>query len=79
MRRLPTGEAGPYVYGPAHLLDFVRQTFAAEVVERSSDGGQVEVRIGDSVVSMALGEDFPQETFTRSSIYVYIATFVGRA
>ena len=28
--------------------------------------------IGDSVVSMALGEDFPPETLSRSSLYVYV-------
>jgi len=36
---------------PPGLLGFVQETFAAEVVEHSPDGGEVEVRIGDSAIA----------------------------
>ena len=67
------GAVRPYVYGPPGLLGFVQETFAAEVVECSPDGGEVEVRIGDSAIALALGEAFPQDLVTRGSIYVYVA------
>lgn len=66
------GAVRPYVYGPMGLLDFVEQTFAAKVIERSPDGGQVELLIDDSVLSLALGEDFPEGVVTCGSLYVYV-------
>jgi uncharacterized glyoxalase superfamily protein PhnB len=49
------GAIRPYVYGPPELLDFVQRTFGAEVVERSPDGTEVELRVGDSMLSLSLG------------------------
>jgi PhnB protein len=42
------------------------------VVERSPDGGEVELRIGDSAIALALGVEFPEGVATRASIYVYV-------
>lgn len=66
------GTVRPYLYGPNDLLDFVTAVFGAEELERNGtgDGAHVEVRIGDSVVVLELG-DFPA-TATRSSVYVYM-------
>jgi PhnB protein len=76
------GAVRPYVYGPPELLDFVERTFGAEIVERSSDGSEVELRLGDSMIALSLGERFPANGGTRGSIVVYVedvdATY-GRA
>lgn len=66
------GAVRPYVYGPRSLVPFLETTFSAQVVERSPDGGEVEVRIGDSAVALALGDEFPEGVATRASIYVYV-------
>jgi PhnB protein len=66
------GAVRPYVYGPRSLVPFLETTFSAEVVERSPDGGEVEVRIGDSAVALALGDEFPEGVATRASTYVYV-------
>jgi PhnB protein len=66
------GAVRPYVYGPRSLVPFLEATFSAEVVERSPDGGEVELRIGDSAVALALGDEFPDGVATRASIYVYV-------
>lgn len=66
------GAVRPYVYGPRSLVGFLEATFSAEVVERSPDGGEVELRIGDSAVALALGDEFPDGVATRASIYVYV-------
>lgn len=66
------GAVRPYVYGPPPLLDFVQRTFGAEVVERSPDGGEVELRLGDSMIALSLGERFPEGAGTRGSIQVYV-------
>lgn len=66
------GTVRPYVYGPPGLLEFVQRTFDAELVERSPDGGEVELRIGDSMVALSLGHDFPTEFVTQASMHVYV-------
>src|SRR5262245_13713207 len=66
------GAIRPYVYGPPELLDFVQRTFGAEVVERAPDGGEVELRIGDSMIALSLGERFPDGAGTPGSIQVYV-------
>lgn len=66
------GAVRPYVFGPPSLLRFLRETFSAEVVERSPDGGEVEIRIGDSAVALALGDEFREGIATRASVYVYV-------
>ena len=66
------GAVRPYVYGPTSLLEFVQRVFGAELVERSPDGGEAELRIGDSMIALALGEEFPAEVVTWASIYVYV-------
>lgn len=65
------GAVRPYVFGPHGLLRFLQGTFSAEVVERSADGGEVELRIGDSALALALGNEFPEGVATRASMYVY--------
>jgi PhnB protein len=66
------GTVRPYVFGPHSLLPFLQDTFSAEVVERSPGDGEVEVRIGDSAIALALGHEFPEGVATRASIYVYV-------
>ncbi len=66
------GAVRPYVYGPHSLLDFLVDTFGAEVVERSPDGGEVEVRIGDAAIALSLGDAFPEGAGTRASVCVYV-------
>ena len=66
------GAVRPYVYGPPRLLDFVQQTFGAEVIERSPDGGEVELRLGDSMIALSLGERFPEGAGNCGSIKVYV-------
>jgi PhnB protein len=66
------GAIRPYVFGPPSLLSFLQDTFSAEVVERSADGGEVELRIGDSAVALALGDDFRAGVATRASVCVYV-------
>jgi PhnB protein len=66
------GAVRPYVFGPPGLLRFLQDTFSAEVVERSPDGGEVELRIGDSALALALGDEFPEGAATRASVYVYV-------
>jgi PhnB protein len=62
------GAVRPYVHGRPELLDFVRRTFGAEVVERSADGSEVELRLGDSMISLSLGE----RDGARGTIQVYV-------
>jgi PhnB protein len=66
------GAVRPYVFGPPSLVPFLEATFSAEVVERSPDGGEVELRIADSAIALALGDEFPEGVATRASIYVYV-------
>ncbi len=70
--RSGVGAVRPYVFGPHNLLRFLQATFSAEIVERSPDGGEVELRIGDSALALALGEEFPEGVATRASVYVYV-------
>ena len=66
------GAVRPYVFGPPSLVPFLEATFSAEEVERSPDGGEVELRVGDSAIALALGDEFPEGVATRASIYVYV-------
>lgn len=70
--RNAVGAVRPYVYGPPSLLPFLQDTFSGEVVERSPDGGEVEIRIADSALALSLGEEFPVGVATTASIYVYV-------
>jgi PhnB protein len=66
------GTVRPYLYGYLDLLDFVKQVFGAEELERveARKGFHIEVKIGDSVVVLEVGE--PPATATRGSVYVYV-------
>jgi uncharacterized glyoxalase superfamily protein PhnB len=67
------GAVRPYVFGPPGLLDLVRHAFGGEVVERSPDGGEVAVRVGDSMIALCLGKEFPAgAATTTASVYVYV-------
>jgi PhnB protein len=67
------GTVRPYLYGPSALVDWLKQTFGAQVIERSaSEGGEhVELRIGDSVVVLETG-DPPPSFAAPASVYVYV-------
>ncbi|WP_151759719.1 VOC family protein [Dictyobacter vulcani] len=68
------GTVRPYLYGKLDLLDFVKNVFGAEELERAStgeNGVHVEVQIGDSVVVLEIGKDFTAAT--RASTYVYVS------
>ena len=66
------GTVRPYLYGNLDLLDFVKQVFGAEELERNETGKgfHVEVKIGDSVVVLEVGGPFVGATY--ASIYVYV-------
>lgn len=66
------GTVRPYLYGHLDLLDFVNQVFEAEELERhkTGTGFHVEVKIGDAVVVLEVGESF--KNATQASIYVYV-------
>lgn len=67
------GTVRPYLYGNLDLLDFVKNVFGAEELERAPTGENrvhVEVQIGDSVVVLEIGKDFPKAT--QASTYVYV-------
>lgn len=66
------GTIRPYLYGHLDLLDFVKQVFGAEELERAASrkGFHIEVKIGDSVVVLEVGE--PPATATPASVYVYV-------
>ena len=68
------GTVRPYLYGQSDVLDFVIQVFGAEEIERSETrkGFHVEVRIGDSVVVLEIGNYNDFKDATRSSVYVYV-------
>ncbi|MBA2681770.1 MAG: VOC family protein [Ktedonobacteraceae bacterium] len=68
------GTVRPYLYCHPDVLDCVVQVFGAEEVERSETkkGFHVEVRIGDSVVALEIGDYDQVEYVTRSSVYVYV-------
>lgn len=66
------GAVRPYVYGPPRLLDLVQRTFGAEVVERSPAGGEVQLRLGDSMIALSLSERLPEGAGSRGSIKVYV-------
>ncbi|HVP55896.1 MAG TPA: VOC family protein [Candidatus Eisenbacteria bacterium] len=67
------GTVRPYLYGPSALLDWVKQTFFAEVLERTQAGGgeHVELKIGDSVVVLETA-DPPPPSGAPASVYVYV-------
>ena len=67
------GSVRPYIYGHLDLLAFVQQVFEAQVVEKVGDTSvDAEVSIGDSMLALALGDEFPPDLVTRGSIYVYV-------
>lgn len=66
------GTVRPYLYGHPDLLTFVKDVFGAEELERNGthEEAHVEVKMGDSVVVLELGD--PPATATCSSVYVYV-------
>jgi PhnB protein len=68
------GTVRPYLYGHPDLLEFVMQVFGAEEIEhgKSSKGPHVEVKIGDSVVVVEIGDYDKSAYATRASVYVYV-------
>lgn len=66
------GSVRPYMYGGVDLIDFIRETFSAEVIERHPIGGgfHVEFQIGDSALVLEAGEFGGKKP--PCSIYVYV-------
>lgn len=66
------GTARPYLYGSVDLPDFLRQVLGAEEILRAGDdeNAHVEMRVGDSVIVIEVGQ--PPATATRGSVYVYV-------
>jgi PhnB protein len=65
------GAVRPYLHGPAKLVDFLRQTFGAVVLERNEDGPTL-LQVGDSLVWVEAGELPPQIKPWVGSVYVYV-------
>jgi uncharacterized glyoxalase superfamily protein PhnB len=64
----------PYVYGYPDLFDFVKKVFGAEELERtnfSHGGSHIELKVGDGVIVLELGDKLPPSA-KPSSIYVYV-------
>jgi PhnB protein len=53
----------PYLYGPPALVDWMKKTFGAQVLERTgAEGGEhVELKIGDSVLVLETGGALPAD------------------
>lgn len=66
------GAVRPYVYGPASVLELAKLAFGGAVAGSSPDGGEVEVRVGDSMIAFAIGDAFPAGVATVASIYLYV-------
>ena len=69
------GAVRPYVHGPLSLLDFVKDAFGAEELERHAFGEEsfhVELRIGDAVLVIEAGALPAEVTPWTNSIYVYV-------
>ena len=69
------GAVRPYVHGGMELFDLVRAAFGAEEIERHEfgpDSVHLEVKIGDSVIVLELGELPPDVTPWTNSTYIYV-------
>jgi PhnB protein len=66
------GVVRPYVYAHADSVTLVVRAFGGEVVETSPDGGEVAVRVGDSMIAFAIGDSFPPGITTVASVCVYV-------
>lgn len=66
------GAVRPYVYARDSVLAKVKGAFGGEIVGSSPDGSELEVRVADSVIAFAIGDDFPTGVATVASIYVYV-------
>lgn len=66
------GAVRPYVYARESVLTMVKQAFGGEVVGSSPDGDELEVRVADSIIAFAIGDDFPPGVAHTASIYVYV-------
>jgi PhnB protein len=67
------GTVRPYPYGPAALVDWVKQTSGADELERAAaeNGEHLELRIGDSVVVLETGDALPAFA-APASVYIYV-------
>lgn len=67
------GAVRPYLYGPPALVDWLKKTFGAQVLERTvAEGGEhVELKIGDSVLVLETGDALPASA-APASVYVYV-------
>lgn len=64
----------PYLYGPLSLVDFVKEVFGAEELERypfSETAFHIEARIDDSIFILEVS-DPPYDHATKASVYVYV-------
>jgi uncharacterized glyoxalase superfamily protein PhnB len=71
--------ARPYLYGSLALIDFVKQVFDAEEVERVSGNksAHIEAKIDDSLIALDLDDhaspDPASQGLKNTSIYVYVS------
>ena len=67
------GAVRPYLYGTPALVDWVKRTFCAQVLEctGAEAGEHVELKIGDSVVVLETGDALPAFA-APASVYVYV-------
>ncbi len=73
------GSVRPYLYGRLNLPALLKEAFGAEELERLPVGGSgfhIEMKIGDSMVVLEVGEP-PHPGGTRASIYVYVKDVDG--
>lgn len=69
------GAVRPYLHGPVALIQFVKDVFEAEEIERHEFGPEsfhVELKVGDSVLVIEAGELPKDVTPWTNSVYVYV-------
>ncbi len=68
------GTVRPYLYGSLDTPEFVKQVFEAQELERAETGGgfHIELKLGDSVVVLEVGEDEFAANAARAAVYVYV-------
>jgi PhnB protein len=68
------GSVRPYLYGDRSVASFIAAAFAGEELERLESGGgaHVEIRVGDSVLVLEEGDNWPT-SHPRQSTYVYVS------
>ena len=68
------GTVRPYIYGPLSLEAFVKTAFQAQEIERNDAPGflDLEMGIGDSVLTLSMWKKEPPPSANAASTYVYV-------